>query len=56
MEKRLKTEGSVKRRETSVIIRAGDDENMSRTAPRGTGRRGELVNETHPSGRVDRNL
>ena len=56
LEKRLSREGSVKSRETSVIIRAGEDEDISRTVMRGTERRGELVYEAHFRGRADRTL
>lgn len=55
LEERLSREGSVKGRETSVIIRAEEDD-ISRTVMRGTERRGDLEYEAHFRGRADRTL
>lgn len=56
LEERLSREGSVKGRETGVIIRAEEDEDIFRTVMRGTERRGELEYEAHFRGGADRTL
>lgn len=56
LEKKLSREGSVKGRETSVIIGSEEDKDISRTVLRGTERRGELVYDAHFRGRADRTL
>lgn len=56
LEKKLSREGSVKGRETSVIIGSEEDEDISRTVLRVTERRGELVYDAHFRGRADRTL